>query len=497
MSEASFGYEPPPPSPPRDSAIALLWRDAPGGREVFWLQRGQQLAFAGGMYAFPGGKLDPADATVPVRGATGPEAALIACAARELFEEAGILAARGRISAAERARLRDALVAGTLPFARLLADHGLSLDARDFLPAGRWITPPFLPAGFDARLFLVEAPAEQEARALPGECAEGAFIRPREALARWSSGRALLHPPTHNALEALALPTLPEALDRLRRPRFVRELVAERIEFQEGIVLVPLRTPTLPPATHTNCYVAGLAETVIVDPGSDEPTELQQLVAMVRALEAEGRRPVAVLATHHHQDHVGGVRAAARALGLPVWAHALTAEKAGLDCGRLLSDGEELGLPGFPLVALHTPGHTRGHLALHHPPSGAVLAGDLVSSLSTIVIDPPEGNMADYLASLRRLLALPVATIFPAHGAPIVDGPGKLREYLQHRAAREAQILAAVRAGAESLAAVVASAYADTPPFLHPIAERSALAHLEKLAGEGSIARAGERFLAA
>jgi glyoxylase-like metal-dependent hydrolase (beta-lactamase superfamily II) len=117
--------------------------------------------------------------------------------------------------------------------------------------------------------------------------------------------------------------------------------------------------------------------------------------------------------------------------------------------------------------------------------------------VGTIVIDPPEGNMRDYLAQLARLRDLPVTTLYPAHGQPIPDGPHKLQEYLQHRAMREALILEAVPATGATLAEVVATAYADTPPFLHPIAERSALATLEKLVEEGRLREESGRYVRA
>lgn len=485
--------------PPRDAAVVILWR--PGererGRELFWLRRGAKLAFGGGMYAFPGGKLDPEDAAVPIEGATGADGALRVCAARELFEETGVLLAEGtmRLGGEELARLRRGLLAGKLGFGELLGSRSLRLRASDLTPAGRWITPSFLPAGFDARLFLARLPEGQAAAISLGEASEGAFIEPGAALALWRAGEALLHPPNLNALRAMAEPALEDALARLLEPPFVQNFHAERIEFQEGIVLVPLRTPTLPPATHTNCYLAGIEEFAIVDPGAADPTELGVLWKSCRLLAAEGRRPRAIVLTHHHQDHLGGAAATARELGLPVWAHPLTAERSGLPCERLLHDGDELGLKGFSLRVLHTPGHTRGHLVLHHPPSGAVLAGDMVSGVSTIVIDPPEGNMASYLASLRRLGELPAKTLYPAHGPPLADGPGKLREYLDHRLAREGAILEALDGGATTSGEIVERVYQETPPSLHPLAERSVQAHLEKLAAEGWAQESAGRWL--
>jgi len=510
-------------SSPKDSAVLIVWRPAPGphqwtpkdeagatgvagatkpGREVLWLRRGPKLKFGAGFYAFPGGKLDSADAEVPVTGATGEAAALRACAVRECFEETELLLARGaeKLSRGQRHELRARLVAGSLSFASLLAENGLSLHADDLVEAGRWITPPFYPSRFDARFFLAKAP-EQQPEFAEAEVAEGGFVTPEAALARWRDGTALLHPPNWNALVALEKPDLAQALARLRHPPLVTDHVTSRIEFQEGIVLVPQRTPTLPPATHTNAYLLGTREVAIVDPGAEDDAELAVLQEVLAALQAEGRQPVAIALTHHHHDHIGGVAKLQAGLKLrqrlPVWAHALAVEqlaKAGITVARTLADGEALGLAGFPLTALHTPGHTRGHLTFWHPPSGAAVVGDLISGVSTIVIDPPEGNMADYLRSLERLLSLNVATLYPAHGPVMADAPAKLREYLDHRRDRERQVLEALWQGAGTPAEIVPRIYQGTPEFLFPFAERSVQAHLDKLAAEGQIEVRAERY---
>jgi ribonuclease/clavin/mitogillin len=480
--------------------VVLLVQEEEAGRpSIFWVRRGARLSFGGGMYAFPGGKLDEEDSRIPVAGAEGLDAALRVCATRELFEEAGILLAdgAGRLPIEERADLRRRLLAGDLAFGALLESRGLSLRSSDLRPAGRWITPPFLSTRFDARFFLAEPPAGQEATVIAGEASEGSFVRPEFALQRWREGRALLHPPNLNALQALLLDG-PARRDRLLHPPLVDGFIAQRIEYQEGIVLVPLRTPTLPPATHTNCYLIGRTEVVLVDPGSADSDQQRVLLRVCEALRAEGRRPTAVLLTHHHRDHTGGAAAIAKTLAVPVWAHARTADRfnteTGLRCGRLLNDREELNLAGFPLQAIYTPGHAQGHLCLWHPPSGAVIAGDMVSGVSTIVIDPPEGELTSYLASLQRLIDLPCTTLYPAHGPPLSDGPEKLREYLAHRLERERQIVAAVGRGLGQPKEIVPAVYTDTPPMLYPVAERQVQAHLDKLCAEGRAVVRSKRY---
>lgn len=512
MSEPMARLPPPPPfapARPRDAAAVVLFRrvsstSAPGGSEteVFWLKRERQLKFAGGFYAFPGGRCDASDAAIPVAGATGLDAALRVTAARELFEETGVLVAVGAegLDAQTLAQLRRALLDKSLPFDALLGRHGLTLRAQDFIEAGRWLTPDFSPARFDARFFLVEAPAAQRAEVWPGELSEGDWIAPRAALARWEAGSALLHPPNQHAMQVLSVPASVEQwAAQLRAPPRCANFIPWRIEFQRGVRIFPLRTDTLPPATHTNCYVLGNGELLVVDPGTADAGECERLAHMVRELLDEGARVKAVILTHHHGDHASGAERVASLLSAPIWCHEKTADRLppNLPVARFLVDGEVLELDGVPPMrwrVLHTPGHARGHLCLFDEASRAAVVGDMVAGVGTIVIDPPEGDMAEYLSQLRRLAALGVRALHPAHGPTVVDGEAKLEEYLHHREVREQQVLAALGDAPKSLEAVVEVAYADTPPFLHPLAERSAEAVLLKLVAEGRAVRSEQGY---
>lgn len=265
-----------------------------------------------------------------------------------------------------------------------------------------------------------------------------------------------------------------------------------------GIGVIPLRTPTLPPATHTGCYLVGERRLIAIDPASPWGDEQARLVAAIPA----GARVELIALTHHHRDHVGAALALARATGAPIAAHPATAARlAGeVEVTRLLADGERLATDGEAVVALHTPGHAPGHLVFQAEGSGAIIAGDLVAGVGTILIDPggdglhAEGHMATYLASLERLLALGVGAILPAHGPVIADGPAKLREYLAHRRMREERVAAALTAAPQPVAALVAVAYADTPAVLAPLAARSLVAHLIKLADDGRAVRDGDRW---
>lgn len=484
---ATFPGLPPPPPPPEPvlATAVILHRDGPLGREVFLVRRGRDLRFAGGWHAFPGGRLDPEDRDVPVAGATGEEAALRACAFRELFEETGVLLARGaeRVAREDRDAARRALLDGALPFGALLARHGLALDAAALTPAGRWITPDHLPLRYDARLFVAALPGGEAPEVWPGELADGALLPAATWLGEWSSGEILLHPPNLNALRAFARRG-PLDLDLLRSPPGVRDFVAERIEFQQGILLAALRTPTLPPAAHTNAWIVPDGEGVaVVDPGAPDPAEQARLLALLDGLAAEGRRPSAVWLTHAHADHTGAVAAVAARYGVPVRAHARAAGRVpGAGALAPLRDGDLL---GGRFRVLETPGHAVEHLAFLDEATGALLCGDMASTLSTIVIDPPEGDMAEYERQLERLAALGPRTLYPAHGPPAPDAAARLGGYREHRREREAKIVAAL-ATPGTLAEITRAAYDDTPEPVHPIAARSCLAALEKLRAAGA-----------
>lgn len=492
-----------PDAVPKDAAaVILLRRNSAGEPECFWARRSERLAFLGGYYAFPGGQRDASDVSVPVENCEAETAAMIACAARELFEELGVLVARGThaLTSGQRASILDDLQSGRMNFPDLLAHYGMHLDARDFTFAGRWVTPPFSPRRFDTWFFLVNCPPKQEPRTSDGELLAGEWIEPYEAVRRWEQSGALVAPPVLHALRTLAEGLTSDLVERFLSIPQARGESVRRIEFLPGFVCFPVRTPTKPPATHTNCYIVGHREMVVIDPASPDEAEQRALAECLDDFLSAGRTLREIILTHHHPDHVGGVATLQKHLqdkhNLPIniAAHRLTAEalqheRAHFQITRLIEDGEVIELDGEPslyLRALHTPGHTRGHLCFYEERAGALLTGDLIVGIGSVLIDPPEGNMSDYLRSLERVRALPHLTaLLGGHGPAVGNAYAKIDEYIAHRLEREKKILAAVQAGASTTAEIVASVYTDVSPKAHAMAERAVLAHLEKLQNEG------------
>ena len=257
-----------------------------------------------------------------------------------------------------------------------------------------------------------------------------------------------------------------------------------------GRVLAP--NPSHFTYTGTQTYLVGTADLAVIDPGPQDEDHLAALVAAI------GDRPVrAILCTHTHRDHSPAARPLSLRIGAPVIGCApLTLEDDGpradaafdpsYDPDRILADGEQVAGEDWTLEAVTTPGHTSNHLCFALLQENALFTGDHVMGWSTSVISPPDGDMADYMRSMQRLLDRDDAVYYPAHGAPVPNPRRLVRGMMGHRKQREGQIIRFLeRNGVSEIPAMVAEMYKGIDPRLHPAAGRSVLAHLIDLDGRG------------
>jgi len=437
--------------PPRPASV-LLVVDTQG--RILAGQRSPTMPFLGGVWSFPGGGVSGR------RDGPADEGGFVQAALRELHEETG------------------------------LHPDVLGVDASDLKPVVRWVTPPWSPLRFDTQFFHVALdqdvpsasiqPLDEEPELLGLD-----FHDPAELLRRWEALEVVLAPPAFLVLQALERGDARDADALAATLAGTEGHTQEHFEPMPGIRMLPLRSPTLPPATHTNAYILGHERLVVVDPATKEPEERERLLRVLKRI----HRPVeAVFLTHHHADHVAAAEWLRDQTGAPIWAHPETAARVDFEVDDGFEDGDELDLGRdeqgrkFVWRLLHTPGHAAGHLCLQDERPGArgLICGDMVASIGTIIVDPDDGDMATYVRQLERLEALGETTLMPSHGAPIVDGKAKLRHYIGHRRARGAKVRAALEAFAAPATPedLLPQAYADTDRRVWPLAARACLAHL-------------------
>jgi glyoxylase-like metal-dependent hydrolase (beta-lactamase superfamily II) len=538
------------PRPPRAAATLAIVRDGSAGIEVLLLRRAERGDQNSGAWVFPGGLVDAGDRAchAACRGLDDAQASAAlgvseggldhwVAALRESFEEAGLLYASladdasgallapDAALAAELEEWRAPLQRGERRFADLLQHLSLRLAADRAVYVGHWITPLGRPKRFDTRFFVAEAPAGQAALHDAGEVVEHGWFAPAAALAR--SGELKLMTPTLATLEILARhPTVAALMAWARTPRDItpvmprigrgaqgmRPVTPDEPAFAElgridpegagngsydlvpgmavrlstRLIRVTADNGSMMTGPGTNSYLIGGGpgnEWAVIDPGPHDEAHVESILAA-----APG--PIRwILATHTHPDHSPACmllkrRTGAEVLGRmaahPQWQDASFAPD------RRLAGGERLTLDGATLRVIHTPGHASNHLCYLLEEEKTLFTGDHVMQLSTVVINPPDGDMAAYLASLRKLFEEDLDWLAPGHGFLMARPQQALQRIVEHRLKREAKVVAALAShGPASAETLLASVYAEVPERLHGMAVRSLLAHLLKLRHEG------------
>lgn len=536
----------------RSAATVVVVRDGAGGLQALLLRRVERSGDrSSGAFVFPGGTLDAADGALHACCAGLDDVAASArlrlerggldfyvAAIRECFEEAGLLfavdaqarlASLQHLPAAELDGLRNAVRHGATTLGQVCERFALRLAVDRLAYHSHWLTPPGLPKRFDTRFFIAEAPPGQQASFDPHETLEHRWMRPAEALAK-DSGIKLPNP-TRHTLQALAqFATVraclqhARALDAVERimprvgfgsmgPRPVHpgepayaeieridpdgqgspsyELEPGRpVQLSQRVWRVTAPNGNMMTGPGTNTYFVaspGSDAWAVIDPGPDDDTH-------VRAVLAAAPGPIRwILVTHTHRDHSPAATALKAQTGASLYgklARHAEWQDAAFKPDHALEHGARIVLgPQATLRVVHTPGHASNHLCYLLEEEKTLFTGDHVMQGSTVVINPPDGDMTEYLQSLRALLGEDLDWLAPGHGFLIERPRETLERLIRHRFAREAKVVDALRElGGAAVASLLAKVYSDTPERLLPVAQRSLTAHLLKLAAEGRAA---------
>jgi len=534
------------PAGARRAASVLLLRDGERGLEVLMLRRAEREGdMRSGAVVFPGGMLEAADAQAHARCLGTDDADLSArmslprggldyaiAALREAFEEVNLLLVDGPVEMDVLQDWREQMQTGRSGIAPMLEAQGLQLDLRGLVYCSHWLTPPGLPKRFDTRFFAALAPAGQVAQADEGEAQELMWLTPQAALSR-ERGLKLMpvtqrtlqdlgrYAKAEHALAAFAAQThvpltmprraigpegarvvLPDEyahaevgrLDPDGRGNVSCELLPDRaVRLSSRVLRITAPNPGVMTGPGTNTYLVsdpqGQGWTAI-DPG---PVSAEHLQTLLRLLPGPLMR---ILVTHTHCDHSPGAAALSQATGAPVWgrvaAHQLWQDDSFSPAhqpqhGDLITVGQ-----GSTLRVIHTPGHASNHLCFLLEEEKLLFTGDQVMQGSTVVINPPDGDMSAYLSALQGLMEEDLDWLAPGHGFLVAQPKQVLAALIAHRLRREAKVRAGLEAAAQpaNLDYLVQRVYDDVPAGLHGLAKRSLLAHLLKLQADGVAAAA-------
>lgn len=441
----------------RDAVTAVLCC----GDELLMVRRQPQLPSFSGYMAFPGGKLEAADA----EGSTALhcpsiETAVLVGLVRELHEELGLdldtLAAQQQVAAVN--------------------------------VLGEATTPPIASPRFRTRFIRIDLYQKPGLALDTREHSEAVWASAGEWLSRYDTGTLLLAPPTLDTLIALAAEPERTTLIDLQN-----DGPADRcriIEPLKGLRIIPVRSNTLPPATHTNALLIGDDYKVLVDPS---PANRDELARLYRLLDHVGFDEV--LLTHHHPDHRQFANEIAAHYDLPLalsdtTRRFITAEDPGYFGDLLLRTYVEGDVVtrwlGQPVRVIPVPGHDAGQIALMPDSKTWFIVGDLIQGIGTVVIAKPEGHMATYFATLQKVIDLDPAVIVPSHGMAM-GTTYRLQETLKHRRMRESAVLTLHRAG-KTPAEMLPLLYQGVDSRLWPLAAMNIESHLDKLRDEGQLA---------
>ncbi len=475
------------PRPPRPSASVMLRR----GQEILVCHRVSSVPAFPDYWAFPGGGVSRVD-----QGALAkhPEwfphrdederAALVALF-REMIEEVGITPGVNGLEVADH-ELRSRILKDKGEWIHAVEDGQISPNDSGFIVISERTTPPLAPLRFRNHFFTMEC--DVEPILFEGDKAEFDAYRwatPQQLLDEWLNHQIRLPPPLVMILRELLEDNMENSIERMATSPPNQNV---RIEFAPGVECLPLPTKTLPPATHTNCYIIGVpgGERIVIDPAAKSAEGLEQLREKIENLLEDGSTIKATIFTHRHTDHIGDLAAISEIYQAPIWGTEETLSSISHTGETLrIQEGDSLTVDDVTWSVIETPGHCPGQICLVS--EAGVISADNVLQVGTILVPSGEGNMTTYIEGLYRLRKLDANLLFPGHG-PVVTNPTKLlTHYIGHREKRHEAVFTAWQKGLREIEELSHAAYADTPDA-HPMLKiDQTMSHLDALRNEGRI----------
>ena len=454
------------PRAPRPSASVMLRR----GEQILVCHRTSGVPAFPDYWAFPGGGVSRVD--------RNPLFALF----REMIEEVGLTPKLTHIAA----HLRQEIVQDKSAFNRMIEQGQIELNESAFQIISERTTPPFGPLRFHNHFFSAKCDVDPILE--QGERVEFDAFRwatPAQLLEEWMRHEIKIPPPIIMLLRELVGKEMEQAVHDLSLNPPSENV---RIEFAPGVECIPIPTDTLPPATHTNCYILGVpgGDRVIIDPAAKSDEGIRILTEKVNDILQSGSQIVATVFTHRHPDHIGDLKAVSNLYTAPIWATEETHSTIPpCDTDSVLKEGDSFDLDDVTWTVIETPGHCPGQICLVS--EAGIISADNVVQVGTILVPSGEGDMTAYIAGLKRLRKMDANLLFPGHG-PVVTNPSKLlTHYITHREKRHSYVLEAVNRGLTSIEEIADAAYADTPEA-HPLLKLDQTqAHLDALRKEGKL----------
>jgi len=477
------------------SASVMLSRVGEDGHEILMGHRSSQLPAFPDLWSFPGGGVSRVDRksaeTHPEwLSDMGEDRLSVFTLLREMLEEVGITPdGKGGFAEVDD-EIREIVCRDKSGWLEVAESGRISTAGFECQVITERITPPQSPTRFHNLFFHVAlGESDVEPSFPPGrsEFDEFRWWRPEEVISSWEGNMLHIPPPIVTIFRDLI--DLMDGSDLLSACRAMADdppSGPHRFEYGPGVECILIPTKTLPPSTHTNCFIIGErgGDRLIIDPAIRDQEGFELLRLKVEEIHADGSEVIATIFTHRHQDHLGDLGMIGEIYHAPVWGSHETLEALpGGGQRRVLGEGDVIGVRGPSGISnwqvLETPGHCPGQICLVGEPG--IVSADNCTMVGTILVPSTDGDMGAYIEGLERLRDFSAHTLFPSHG-PLIPNPELiLSRYIEHRKDRHERVFEAVESGASTISEISDIAYSDTPDAHPVLAEDQTLSHLKLL----------------